>query len=94
MARITFSLPDSLEPVIDERVRDEKIPSVSAYICDLVTRDLTAAGLLSDDPIKVVRAEAAAAAELVGAERVLATLKGLKADAYEAVAVQSAGGGK
>jgi Arc/MetJ-type ribon-helix-helix transcriptional regulator len=91
MARITFSLPDELEPVIDERVHSERIPSVSAYICDLVTRDLTGAGLLKDDQIMIVRAKAAAAADLVGADKVLAALESLSADSY---ATEAAGGGK
>lgn len=86
MARITFSLPDNLEPVIDDRVREEKIPSVSAYICDLVTRDLTAAGLLKDDPIKVLRAKVAAVAIVAGHDQTNAALDDLLARSYEAAA--------
>lgn len=93
MARITFSLPDDLEVIIPERVKALNLPSVSAYVAQLIERDLESAGILPGTPAHDVREEAVAAAEIVGPDRVLAALKGLRTEAYVA-APAHAGGGK
>lgn len=92
MARITFSLPDELEPAITERVRDAEYPSVSAYVCDLLRRDLTKAGLLQADPMSSVRNEALAAAEIAGANQVLTALRVVRETAIQAKAAATLAG--
>jgi Arc/MetJ-type ribon-helix-helix transcriptional regulator len=83
MARITFSLSDEYESLIEARVEEQHLPSVSSYIAALVERDLAAAGVLTGSPMKAVREEAAAAAELVGPERTLSALRALIATGAE-----------
>jgi Arc/MetJ-type ribon-helix-helix transcriptional regulator len=90
MARITFSLPDDLEPLIEDRVKELRLPSVSNYILSLVERDLASAGILVGSPMKAVRDEAAAAAEVVGPEKTLSTLRALIEAGAETAASKSA----
>lgn len=82
MARITFSLPDDIEKHVDARADEAGHPSVSAYIAGLVEADLRAAGVIDPSPLQAVRQEAIAAAEIVGAEAVLAAIRNAKRGAY------------
>lgn len=86
MARITFSLPDDLEPLIEARASERKHPSVSAYICALVEIDLTAAGLMPGTPAHNIRELAVAAKDAAGEKKTVEALQALIASGAEAAA--------
>lgn len=81
MARITFSLPDELEALVEDYVGEQKLPSVSSYVAGLIERDLASAGMLPGSGLKAVREEATAAAEIAGHDETLAALRAVKASA-------------
>lgn len=57
---------------------------IAPYIAEAVRRRLESEGHIPGTPAHDVREEALAAAELVGTDRVLSALKGLRAEAYAA----------
>lgn len=72
MARITFSIPEPLAALAEQRAERER-RSLSSYITLLVERDLAAAGIKA--PVDAMQAEVLSYARAVGTKRALAALK-------------------
>lgn len=71
MARITFSIPDDLAKIAEQRATDDR-RSLSAHISILVENDARASGLIKDTG---AHAEIIAYANTLGATRALSALK-------------------
>lgn len=79
--RFGVSMPGSLLEAIDAHVTETN-EDRSAYLRRLAQADLASAGKLPGTPAHDIRAEALSAAEIAGADVVLAALRAVKSKGY------------
>lgn len=70
--------------VVEAAAKSSPQKKVGPYIAEAVRQRLTAEGHLPGTPAYDISAEARSAAEVAGAEKVLAALRKVTADAYKA----------